>query len=133
MLLRSTSSARQQRRRAGRWLAVSRHAAEAWRPTAARSNQTPSPADLDPHLAQGRGRDPVPRRICPDKSFVNVYGNRKTYPCGWQDSISKLGTLYRASLGRGLRHRRVQFSVEGKGVRSLSSVEVLLHESRRGF
>ena len=45
----------------------------------------------------------------------------------------KLGTLYRASLGRGLRHRRVQFSVEGKGVRSLSSVEVLLHESRRGF
>ena len=45
----------------------------------------------------------------------------------------KLGTLYRASLGRGLRHRRVQFSVEGRGVRSLSSVEVLLHESRRGF
>ena len=45
----------------------------------------------------------------------------------------KLGTLYRAALGRGLRHRRVQFSVEGKGVRSLSSVEVLLHESRRGF
>ena len=45
----------------------------------------------------------------------------------------KLGTLYRATLGRGLRHRRVQFSVEGKGVRSLSSVEVLLHESRRGF
>ena len=45
----------------------------------------------------------------------------------------KLGTLYRASLGRGLRHRRVQFAVEGKGVRSLSSVEVLLHESRRGF
>ena len=45
----------------------------------------------------------------------------------------KLGTLYRAALGRGLRHRRVQFSVEGRGVRSLSSVEVLLHESRRGF
>ena len=45
----------------------------------------------------------------------------------------KLGTLYRATLGRGLRHCRVQFSVEGKGVRSLSSVEVLLHESRRGF
>ena len=45
----------------------------------------------------------------------------------------KLGTLYRAALGRGLRHRRVQFAVEGKGVRSLSSVEVLLHESRRGF
>ena len=45
----------------------------------------------------------------------------------------KLGTLYRAALGRGLRHRRVQFSVEGSGVRSLSSVEVLLHESRRGF
>lgn len=45
----------------------------------------------------------------------------------------KLGTLYRATLGRGLRHRRVQFSVEGRGVRSLSSVEVLLHESRRGF
>lgn len=45
----------------------------------------------------------------------------------------KLGTLYRATLGRGLRHRRVQFAVEGRGVRSLSSVEVLLHESRRGF
>ncbi len=45
----------------------------------------------------------------------------------------KLGTLYRAALGRGLRHRRVQFAVEGRGVRSLSSVEVLLHESRRGF
>ncbi len=45
----------------------------------------------------------------------------------------KLDTLYRATLGRGLRHRRVQFSVEGRGVRSLSSVEVLLHESRRGF
>ena len=45
----------------------------------------------------------------------------------------KLGTLYRAALGRGLRHRRVQFAVEGRGVRSLSSVDVLLHESRRGF
>lgn len=45
----------------------------------------------------------------------------------------KLGTLYRAALGRGLRHRRVQFSVEGHGIRSLASVEVLLHESRRGF
>ncbi len=45
----------------------------------------------------------------------------------------KLGTLYRAALGRGLRHRRVQFSVEGRGMHSLSSVEVLLHESRRGF
>lgn len=45
----------------------------------------------------------------------------------------KLGTLYRAALGRGLRHRRVQFAIEGRGIRSLASVEILLHESHRGF
>ncbi|KAI7841156.1 hypothetical protein COHA_005122 [Chlorella ohadii] len=43
-------------------------------------------------MCRGRTQGPVPRRICPGKT-ASVYGNKKTYPCGWQSSIRNLGTL----------------------------------------
>jgi hypothetical protein len=45
----------------------------------------------------------------------------------------KRGATYRAKLGRGIKHKRLQFEVSGSGISDLESVEVLMPVSGRRF
>lgn len=60
---------------------------------------------------------------------VRVEGAAYTYP----SQGPKMETMYRAKLGRGIRHKRLQFEVSGTGIKELASVEVQMAQSARGF
>lgn len=65
----------------------------------------------------------------PPSVTVRVEGAAYTYPA----QGPKRDTIYRAKLGRGIKHKRLQFEVSGSGITELASVEVQMGQSARGF
>lgn len=65
----------------------------------------------------------------PPSVTVRVEGAAYTYPA----QGPKRDTIYRAKLGRGIKHKRLQFEVSGSGITELKSVEVQMGQSTRGF
>lgn len=69
------------------------------------------------------------RAVLPPSVTVRVEGAAYTY----QAQGPKRDTIYRAKLGRGIKHKRLQFEVSGSGITELASVEVQMGQSTRGF
>lgn len=69
------------------------------------------------------------RATLPPSVTVRVEGAAYTY----QAQGPKRDTIYRAKLGRGIKHKRLQFEVSGSGITELASVEVQMGQSTRGF
>ena len=69
------------------------------------------------------------RATLPPSVTVRVEGAAYTYPA----QGPKRDTIYRAKLGRGIKHKRLQFEVSGSGITELKSVEVQMGQSTRGF
>lgn len=88
------------------------------------------------NMDYGTGRHKFPesaileaRAAMPPDVTVNIEGAAYTYP----SQGPKQETMYRAKLGRGIRHKRLQFEVSGTGIKELASVEVQMAQSARGF
>lgn len=69
------------------------------------------------------------RATLPPSVTVRVEGAAYSYPA----QGPRRETIYRAKLGRGIKHKRLQFEVSGSGIAELESVEVQLGQSTRGF
>lgn len=69
------------------------------------------------------------RATLPPSVTVRVEGAAYSYPA----QGPKRETIYRAKLGRGIKHKRLQFEVSGSGITELASVEVQMGQSTRGF
>lgn len=69
------------------------------------------------------------RATLPPSVTVRLEGAAYTYPA----QGPKRDTIYRAKLGRGIKHKRLQFEVSGSGITELASVEVQMGQSTRGF